>query len=134
MIDVNAMKNSARSLAEKHHLRLVLLFGSQVSGRTHRESDVDIGVLAEKTLGFMESAKLELEFTRALKMARLQLVDLRTVPPLFLKHVALGSVLLYEREPREYHNFKIYALMQYFETRPLLRLRDQSIKEFLQQV
>lgn len=35
------------ALRKKHHLRLMLLHGSQVGGSLHSESDIDVGVVRE---------------------------------------------------------------------------------------
>lgn len=41
-------------LSDKYELKLVVLFGSQVSGRTHQESDYDVAYLSEKKLSSEE--------------------------------------------------------------------------------
>jgi predicted nucleotidyltransferase len=49
------IKQAIGKLAKKHKLTLVIVFGSQVSGRVHERSDMDIAVRTENddvTIGF----------------------------------------------------------------------------------
>lgn len=132
MLDVQIMQSKVRKLARKYQLSLVVLFGSQVTGNTHRQSDVDFGFLSETTRGFVETAAIELDFMRTLGVPRLELVDLAALPPLLLRNVARSSILLYEGEPSLFANFKIYALRRYRETKPLIALREKQLAEFVQ--
>ncbi|HDK81390.1 MAG TPA: nucleotidyltransferase domain-containing protein, partial [Nitrospirae bacterium] len=54
MFNIAKTKPEVRKIAEKYRLPLVLLFGSQVSGRTHPQSDVDIAFLSEKRMSLIE--------------------------------------------------------------------------------
>lgn len=45
-------------IAKKYGLKLVVLFGSHVTGKLHTESDVDIAVLPERPLSFQNEMRL----------------------------------------------------------------------------
>lgn len=50
-----------KELADTYGLNLVILFGSQVTGGTHRESDYDVGYAAGHTLTIESQGKLILD-------------------------------------------------------------------------
>lgn len=133
MINVNEIKSQTRELAEKYRLSLLLLFGSQVTGRTHPQSDLDFGFLSGSPMSLKEIAVMQFDFSRRLKLENIELVDLKNAPPFLLKQVAQKSVLLYEKEPFVFSRFKIYALKLFMEAKKLLALRLSSLNKFLQQ-
>jgi predicted nucleotidyltransferase len=135
-IPINIDKNVIDRLAKKHGLSLVVLFGSQASGKIHPGSDTDIAFLSRKPKNLREVCEIHAEFANKLRVQdiKLDLVDLRGRPPLFLKQVALKGIPLYERRPSEFSIFKIYALNRYFEIKPLLKLRELSLNKFFQTI
>lgn len=134
MFNISKIKPGVKKTAQKYHLSLVVLFGSQVSGRTHPQSDVDFAFLSEKRMSLIEIAKMQIAFSQKLELKNLELVDLKTAPPLLLKQVAGKSVLLYEKEPFLFANFKIYALKCFMEAKKLFDLRKSSLDKFLEKV
>lgn len=104
-------------LARKHDLKLIVLFGSQLSGRTHPDSDVDVAIVPAHRLSLHErgeawSALCDLFATEV------DLGVLDHAQPLFMYHVAEGRAL-YESEPWAWANFKLYARRLYWDTAPL---------------
>ena len=135
MIDAEKIKPEIKKLAQKYGLSLVVLFGSQVTGRTHKESDIDFAFMVDKHISPRETAEILFDFTRYLKIgANIELVNLKNSSPLLLKQIAMNSLLMYEKEPHSYNLFKIYALRRYMEERKFLKLRDLSLNKFLQKV
>jgi len=134
MIDIKIFKESVKELAPKFCLSLVILFGSQVSGKTHKQSDVDIGFIAKKKMNMREIVEMQMAFAQVLKAKDIEMVDLKNLSPLFLKGIAEKSILLYEEEPAFYSNFKIYALKLFFEAKQLLHLRQISLNKFIQKI
>ncbi len=130
MIDINKIKIA--ELAKKHNLLIVVLFGSQVSGKTHLGSDVDLGFISEKAISPADIAIMTFEFTEKLGVKSLELIDLSGAPPLLLKQVAQKSVLLYESEAALFAKFRIYAIKLFMEAKKLLDLRGASLNKFLQ--
>ena len=58
MIDMDKIKPQIKELAEKYGLKLVMLFGSQASGKTHKESDVDFAFTADEYISSLKQRKL----------------------------------------------------------------------------
>lgn len=132
MLDVKGIKPKIKKLAEKYNLSLVLLFGSQASGKTHPQSDVDLAFVAEKSISLKDIARMQNEFSEKLEIKNLEMVALNNAHPLLLKQAALKSVVLYEKEKFSYAKLRIYALKRFMEARPLLELRRLSLEKFLQ--
>ena len=87
-------KRSIATLARKHGLSLVVLFGSQATGKTHKESDVDIGVIAGEHFDYREAYAVEGELAPILKRRDAEGVNLRRVSPLlFLRALQKRKVL-----------------------------------------
>ena len=134
MLNITEIKPEIEKLAKKYRLSMIVLFGSQVSGKTHPQSDFDFAFLSEKKMSLIGIARMQSIFTQKLKLKNLEMVDLKTAPPLLLKKVATESILLYEKEPSLFADFKIYALKYFMEAKKLLDLRKLSLDRFLQKV
>jgi predicted nucleotidyltransferase len=108
-------------------LDLLLLYGSQVSGRVHAESDVDVGYVGRSgPFGFQEWSRLLQELKPYLPIGDVDLVDLRRVPGL-LRHVACErGRLLYEARPGEFDAFRVLAWNLYQDERIQLRRYDSE--------
>lgn len=132
MIQIEQTKPKIRELAEKYHLLILALFGSQVTGKTHPQSDVDIAFLSAKPMSLNETAKMQFDFSEKLKIKNLEMVSLNGSHPLLLKQVAQKSISLYEKETSSFARFKIYAFKRHMEAKKLLELRELSLQKFLQ--
>ena len=97
MANIEKIKSKISGLAEKYNLNLVVLFGSQVTGKTHPQSDIDIAFSSERHLSLREIAEMESEMAKELQLKDIELIDLKMAPPLLLKQIAQKSILLYER-------------------------------------
>ena len=112
-------------LARKHGLTLIVLFGSQASGRTHPGSDVDVAVMPSHRLSLHEHGEVWAALCDLFE-AEVDLGLLDHALPLFMVHVAEGQAL-YESEPWTWANFKLYARRLYWDTAPL----RQSLSRYL---
>lgn len=124
-------KNAIKHLAEKHGLTLVALFGSQATGKTHLGSDTDIAFFSEQPKNMRDIAEMQMEFTQALRIKDIELVDLAGKVPLFLKQVADQGVVLYEKDASVFDEFQIYAFKRYVEARPLFEMRRRFTENFI---
>lgn len=122
------------AIAEKYHLSLVVLFGSQASGKTHRQSDVDIAILSENGLRPRELAELAYELSSALHIKEIDITDLDSAPPLLLAEIAKSAFSLYERRQSDFARFRIYAIKRFMEVKKLFQLRDAVIETRLKHV
>ena len=125
-------KQELEKLARENNLSLVLLFGSQATGKTHSQSDVDFAFRSEEKMSPMDEARLQLEFSKALKFKNVEIVNLRNAGPVLLRQIVQKSSLIFEKEPAGYARFKIYAHKLFMESKKLLEMRNLSLDKFLQ--
>lgn len=119
------------ALAEKYGITLLVLFGSQATGKTHASSDADFAFISRKRLRPRETAQLAYELSSLMEFARIDLVDVRDAPPLLLRNIAVGDAVIHEAEPSAHASFRIYAMKRYMEAKRLLSLRAASLDAFL---
>jgi predicted nucleotidyltransferase len=106
------------SIKRKYGIRLILAFGSQVSGLVHPDSDLDIGI-------FYEGEQKPLDVAAALQTvfpgSEVDLVNLNRADPLLLNEVNKGCQLLAGDET-DFQNFRIHAFHRYQDYQPFLLL------------
>jgi len=126
-MDTESIKTHIATLAEKYGLSLVVLFGSQATGHTHKESDVDVAYLADKKLSYDDEVLLNFDLTEVFRNDKVSLVNLKTAPPLLLKQVVMNAIVLYEKTPHLFIEMFLYALRVYAEAQPLFDLRREYL-------
>lgn len=120
------------TIAAKYGARLVLQFGSSVSGKTHAGSDVDIAVLLEEPeLSLQRHSELVHELQGLVEGAEVDLVVLNRADPLLLKQVLDGCVRLYGSD-REFQRFQLFAFNRYQDYRPYLELERRYVDRALE--
>lgn len=131
MVDIKKKKSILKKIAQKFNLELIFLFGSQVLGRTHKESDFDIGYLSKKTLSIEEEGKLMLDLASNLKipLEKMELVSLRKASPLFLKEVFTNAKVLYAKDPIIFDRYKVYAFRYFEESQPIFKQTAKILKK-----
>lgn len=116
-------------IARKYNLTLVLLFGSQATGKTHKGSDYDIAYLGEAPLSLGEESKLVVDLMRIFGSEAIDLASIRGASPLLLYEIVRTGNILFERTPSLFTSLYIYALRIYEEARPLFELRSAFLKK-----
>ena len=79
MIIADKIKPQIKKLAEKHGLSLVILFGSQVAGKTHKESDYDFAYLSDKKLSFEDEGKIIIDLAEVIGARDERLINLTDI-------------------------------------------------------
>jgi predicted nucleotidyltransferase len=119
------------SMAERHGIRMLLQFGSTVTGRVHERSDVDLGVVLERSsIGLRERAELEHDLQSLFPGLKIDLAMLNHADPLFLKQVTDRCRLLHGSEA-ELRRLKLYAFKRYQDHRRYLDLERRFVAEAL---
>lgn len=112
-----------KDLAEKYDLSLVLLFGSQVTGNTHSESDFDVAYVSNKKLTFDDEVKFNTSLTDVFRNDKVSLVNLKTASPLLAKQIVMNCKIFYEKKGHLFSDLLTYTLRTYEEASPLFDLR-----------
>jgi predicted nucleotidyltransferase len=133
-MDFSALKPKIAELAQTYGLSLVVLFGSQATGKTHKESDVDVAYLSGKKLSFDDEVQVNFRLTEIFRNDKVSLVNLKTASPLLLKQIMTKAIVLHEGMPHLFVEEFLRALRLYEEAKPLFELRrqylDQKIAEY----
>ena len=118
------------AVARKHGIRLLLQFGSTVSGRTHPRSDVDLAVLVERRPESLDAqVDLVSDVASLLPGRDADVAVINGADPLFLKQITERCRLLYGSE-RALHELRIYAWKRYQDHRRFLAMeRDYVIRK-----
>lgn len=117
-------------IARRHGARLLVQFGSTVSGRTHPGSDVDVAVFFEGDATYARVGGLLADLEAALPGRTVDLGLLNRADPLFLKKALEGARLL-AGEPRDLALLRLYAFRRYQDHRRFLRLEERHLDRFL---
>jgi predicted nucleotidyltransferase len=121
------IREKMSSLYADKRLQLVILFGSFVSGKTHRLSDIDLAFLFDKPADILN---LTAQIIRLLNTDRVDVVDLRRGSPLVQFKAVREGKLLYEREPGLFASFSSLAFRRYVDTKKMRDARKILIQEF----
>jgi uncharacterized protein len=106
-----------RTLIRKWDLNLVILYGSQARGSTHRESDFDIAVRSRRALTLRQTLSLATQFDRVVR-GEAEIVDLRAASPILLAAIARDGVLWFQQATSDFAQFRISAINQYLDFKP----------------
>ncbi|TSC55317.1 MAG: nucleotidyltransferase [Parcubacteria group bacterium Gr01-1014_18] len=122
-----------REIAQKYDLDLLLLFGSQATGKTRKDSDFDVAFYGGRRLEFREECQMITELMAVFKTHQVDLVNLRTAKPLILAAIFDKCQILFEgtRRPLLFDHMRAFAFHQYVETKPLYQYRFEKLKKSL---
>ncbi len=127
------MPGALGAIAKKYGVRLVLQFGSSVTGRGHARSDVDIAVLLEQpTVSLADYAQLLHAVQRHFPDREVDFALINHADPLFLKKITDQCEILYGTM-EELHRLKIYAFKRYQDHRRYFEMEGRFVDRFLAQ-
>lgn len=129
-MNLEQITQEIKEIAEEYNLLLVILYGSQATGKNHKESDIDIAVLGNNGLSFEKLVDLNNKFMDIFKVNTIDVKSLHRTDPLFRYQVMRDGILLYGKR-RDYNYFKAYAFQDYHDSYDLFRLKEIIIKKRL---
>lgn len=118
---------------QKEGVVLAYLFGSQARGRTHHFSDVDVGVLLDKSIAqndyFSKTIKLMGELSRLFHRERVDVVILNRAKPFLRYQVVFGGKLLFEKGAATRVFYENQTMKEYHDTKHILQFSLSTMKE-----
>lgn len=115
-------------------LRLCVLFGSQASGQTHAQSDVDLAFWPSQPIKPMTKLQWLVELQKLLnKDVSLVIVSPDLDPVLGFEIVRDGR-LLYERQPNSWHKARSQLWHAYNDSLPFRRAAREQLRQFAEGV
>lgn len=137
------LKQVASQLQEKiPYLKMLVLFGSRATGKTHAKSDWDFATLYDEEnrkacIGDRAFASFEvpqkLGDVFEINSDEIDVVELNKCSSLIAHFVARDGKLLYESEAGEFDKFKDKALMSESELKQIERELTNKIEIFLKE-
>ena len=114
-------------IARRHGIRLLLQFGSTVSGRVHPRSDVDLSVLLHRPSGSLrERAELLHDLQSLFPHREVDLVLINHADPLLLKKIMEAPRLLHGTV-RQVQELRIYAFKRHQDHRKYFDLERRFV-------
>ena len=124
------MKNINKNSINKD--RLIIAFGSQVTGHTNAMSDFDFAILEKKPLTLSKKISLIDYLVKKLKINedKIDLVDLNTASPLLNYEVAQKGELV-EGSDFDFIRFKVRAWKIYLDTAKFRLIDEQMLQNYV---
>ena len=104
------------------------MHGSQVTGKIHGRSDLDIAVMPKKSNTKVDVFKLYGDLSHQFKTDHVDLVNLGTANPLLMYSVARKNKLLAGKID-DFNNFLSQAFCKYNNYKPYLKMEAEFVKE-----
>ena len=109
------MKEALATVATRYGIRLILAFGSAVTGKDHPRSDVDLAVLFDRSeLSSRDFADLIGDLQALYPDREVDLGVINHADPLFLKKILESCEILYG-PATELQRLRIYAFKRYVD-------------------
>ncbi len=121
-------KRNIEKIAGKYSLKLLLLFGSQASGKSRPDSDFDLAYIAKKELSMEEKISLNNDFISFFNCDSIDVTDLKEANALLIYEISQNCKLLFG-DDEELANFKIFAFKNYIDHIPLFELEEALVKK-----
>lgn len=119
-------------LAEKHGIVMMLRFGSSVTGKVHRGSDIDLAILVEHMPdSFAAHGELQHDLQTLYPGGEVDIAFVNRADPLFLKKITDSCLLVYG-SVRDLQRLKLYAFKRYQDHRKYLALERQYVQDSLE--
>lgn len=116
-----------REVAQRFRVRLILQFGSTVTGTTHAHSDLDLAIQFETPHASFQNV---LEMQEALQTrfpgCKVDLAILNRADPLFLKKIVESCRILFGM-PQDLRRLRLHAFKAYQDFRPYLELERRYV-------
>lgn len=116
------------TVARRHTVRLLLQFGSTVTGHEHPHSDVDLGVLFERMPGsLMAEAEVSADLQPLYPGREIDLAVLNRADPLLLQQALARARLLFGSS-RDLAELRMYAFKRYVDHRRFLDMERAYVR------
>jgi uncharacterized protein len=132
-VDAHALTAKLTPTFERMGVRLAYLFGSQATGHTRADSDVDIAVLFADTVSDPERSRLASdllgEICQTLSSDCVEIVLLNDCAPLLAFEVVRSGRLLFASDDFERIDFQVRTIRALEDTQPLRALLREAMSE-----
>jgi predicted nucleotidyltransferase len=131
MIDIQSLQDRCAHIAEVHNFDLVVLFGSQATGRTHSHSDVDIAIVADTKI---DMYKVTDEFQKICGRQDVEVVNIGDASPTLMYCVVRDGKILFEKNKGGFMKWKFFAIKTWLDSSWLRTLGDKRLVAWAQSI
>ena len=129
IISLDELERTINNIFKKHNeILLCYLYGSYISDRKTRYSDIDIGIFLDKAFkkSYLYQVELSLEIEKEFNnKVEIDLSILNEATPRFLYNVIKSGRNIYKKEEKIQHEFEIRILYSYLDVKPMLDMHDK---------
>jgi len=126
-------RGELQEIFQKEGVVLAYLFGSQVRGTTHHFSDIDIGVLLDKSVSkneyFDKTLKLMGDLSRVFQEEHVDVVVINRAKPFLRYQIIFGGKLLFEKNTATRVLYENNVMKEYQDTKHILQFSLNAMKE-----
>lgn len=134
---MNYTKEGERKIREflkkRREILVAYLFGSQARKTSTPMSDMDIGLVVDKTQvdnsGYGYRANLCAELMQRARTNDIDVVILNDASPLLAHRVVHDGIMLHSKDEAARISFEVKTLKMYIDTKPLRKVRDMYLKK-----
>ncbi len=126
MVVTNEQKKKAEGIVRKRGLDFVVLFGSQKNGKTHKKSDLDIGVMDNQKVEYRRFGTLFNDFSQLFQGQNVDLRFIKGSEPVFLYNALMKGEFI-AGNLHSFYNYKAFAYKNYVDSKSLFELKDKIL-------
>jgi predicted nucleotidyltransferase len=128
-LSARAVEDLKRLLETMPRVRLAVLFGSAAAGTERPDSDIDVGVMLDDD-AFADRLAVDLERAAGRPVDVLRLAS---APPLLRFEIARHGIVLVEREPFAWAEFRAHAMIDWWDWAPTARMMHRVMSARLRE-
>ena len=117
------------------NLSLVVLFGSQATGKTRVGSDIDIAVLSDrKAISPEYEFEVFVAFLWFFHRADVDVIMLNHAPLLLGYKIATIGKVLYESRPNVWRDFRLLAIKKHADAKKFYELKKEYVRRTVRKI
>ena len=137
-VTLEQKREELTQLFSKNGIIASYLFGSQATGKTGPQSDIDLAVLFDRAIPKARWGKLKIhlltELVGMFGSNRVDLVALNEAPPfLAYEEIIRSSELIFSKDEDQRLLFEVEAFHRYVDTEPLRRIQRMYLAEEIEE-
>ncbi|MBI4698293.1 MAG: nucleotidyltransferase domain-containing protein [Nitrospirae bacterium] len=127
-------KEKLNKFFNKNNIELLIVFGSQASGKVHTKSDMDLAVKIKHGAG-IPKLRLIYKLNDLFEGKNIDLVILGAdTDPLLLYEIFFNGKLIYEENPGIFDKERLKAWKLYIDSEKLRSMQKKYLKQFIRKM
>ncbi len=128
MVITDEQTKKAKGIVKKRGLDFVVLFGSQVNGNGHKNSDLDIAVKDKKNETYERFGELFNDFSSIFRGVNVDLRFIKGCEPVFLYDVFMKGKFI-AGDLQNFYNYQAFAYKNFVDSKSLFDLKSKLLEK-----